>query len=108
MANSVDPDQRLCSRASGLGLHCLIRPVCPNTKGYYSRCREEKCQYIGCKNVLLNPLKCTSITVVVVKLSMLGKKFSKLHLKYFFLFLPENEIGHLIEDTLHEMSSCIL
>ena len=25
MANSVDPEQ------SDLGLHCLLRPICPNT-----------------------------------------------------------------------------
>ena len=27
MANSVDPDQT----AFDLGLHCLLRPICPNT-----------------------------------------------------------------------------
>ena len=27
MANSVDPDQK----QSDLGLHCLLRPICPNT-----------------------------------------------------------------------------
>ena len=31
MANSVDPDQMLHSAASDLGLHCLQRPICPNT-----------------------------------------------------------------------------
>ena len=31
-ANSVDPDQ---AAASGLGLHCLPRPVCPNTSDHY-------------------------------------------------------------------------
>ena len=30
MANSVDPDQMLHSAASDLGLHCLLRYVCPN------------------------------------------------------------------------------
>ena len=35
MANSVDPDQMLHSAASDVGLHCLQRPVCPNTEGYY-------------------------------------------------------------------------
>ena len=35
MANSVDPDLMLHSAASDLGLHCLQRPICPNTKGYY-------------------------------------------------------------------------
>ena len=30
MANSVDPDQTPRSAASDLGLHCLLRPICPN------------------------------------------------------------------------------
>ena len=37
MANRVDPDQMQHSAASDLGLHCLQRPICPNTKGYYGR-----------------------------------------------------------------------
>ena len=35
MANSVDPDQTPRSREYDLGLHCLLRPVCPNTYGKY-------------------------------------------------------------------------
>ena len=35
VANSVDPDQMPHTVASDLGLHCLLRPVCSNTKGYY-------------------------------------------------------------------------
>ena len=35
MANSVDPDQTASEEAvqkqSDLGLHCLLRPICPNT-----------------------------------------------------------------------------
>ena len=31
MANSVDPDQMPHFVASDLGLHCLPRPICPNT-----------------------------------------------------------------------------
>ena len=31
LANSVGPDQTLHSTASDLGLHCLLRPLCPNT-----------------------------------------------------------------------------
>ena len=31
MANSVDPDQTASSEAVCLGLHCLLRPICPNT-----------------------------------------------------------------------------
>ena len=27
--------------ASDLGLHCLLRPVCPNTKGYYGISNQE-------------------------------------------------------------------
>ena len=33
MANSVDPDETPRSAASHLGLHCLLRPVYPNTYG---------------------------------------------------------------------------
>ena len=36
MANSVDPDQIWHSAASHLGLHCLQRPICPDTYCYYS------------------------------------------------------------------------
>ena len=35
MANSVDPAQMLHYTASDLGLHCLLRPVCPNAKSRY-------------------------------------------------------------------------
>ena len=35
MANSADPDETLCSIASHLGLHCLLRLVYPNTYGKY-------------------------------------------------------------------------
>ena len=35
VANSVDPDEMPRSAASHLGLHCLLRPVCPNTYGKY-------------------------------------------------------------------------
>ena len=35
VANSVDPDEMLHSAASHLGLHCLLRPLCPNTAGKY-------------------------------------------------------------------------
>ena len=31
MENSADPDQTPRSAASDLGLHCLLRHVCPNT-----------------------------------------------------------------------------
>ena len=37
MANSVDPDETPRSAASHLGLHCLLRPVCPNTYGKYGK-----------------------------------------------------------------------
>ena len=35
MANRVDPDQMPHSSVSDLDLHCLQRPICPNTLGYY-------------------------------------------------------------------------
>ena len=33
VANNVDPDEMPHSAVSHLGLHCLLRPVCPNTYG---------------------------------------------------------------------------
>ena len=33
MANSVDPDEKPRSVASHHGLHCLLRPISPNTYG---------------------------------------------------------------------------
>ena len=38
MAIIVDPDQMLHSGVSDLGLHCLQRPICPNTLGYHGMC----------------------------------------------------------------------
>ena len=35
VANSDDPDQTPRSAASDLGLHCLLRHACPNTKSKY-------------------------------------------------------------------------
>ena len=35
MANGVDADEMPHSVASHLGLHYLLRPVCPNTYGKY-------------------------------------------------------------------------
>ena len=35
VANSIDPDEMPHSAASHLGLHCLLRPVCPNTHCKY-------------------------------------------------------------------------
>ena len=35
MSDSLDPDQMPHSAASDLGLHCLLKPVCPNTWDYY-------------------------------------------------------------------------
>ena len=35
MAKSVDPDEKLGSAASHLGLHCLLRCVCSNTYSKY-------------------------------------------------------------------------
>ena len=31
MANSVDPIRLLFQKQSDLGLHCSLRPICPNT-----------------------------------------------------------------------------
>ena len=37
MANSIDCDQMLHSAAFDLGVHCLLKPVCQNSKGKYGR-----------------------------------------------------------------------
>ena len=42
MANSVEPDETPHSMASHLGLHCLLRPVCPNTYGKCGNCSIKK------------------------------------------------------------------
>ena len=49
MANSVDPDETPRSAASHQGLHCLLRPVCPNTYGKFGiRCSQSDVyQYKG-------------------------------------------------------------
>ena len=48
MANSVDSDLTPRSAASDQGLHCLQRPICPNTLvyyGMYSLCRDLHCSF---------------------------------------------------------------
>ena len=35
MANSVDPDQTAPKEQFDLGLHCLLRPVCPSLRSEY-------------------------------------------------------------------------
>ena len=42
MAKRVDPDEPPRSAAAHLGLHCLLRPVCPSMYGKYGRLR--KCE----------------------------------------------------------------
>ena len=42
---SVDPDETSLSAASHLGLHCLLRPVCPNTYVKYGKPRMLKFKY---------------------------------------------------------------
>ena len=39
MANIVDPDEMQHTAASHLVLHCLLRPVCPNTYSKYGSSR---------------------------------------------------------------------
>ena len=46
MANRVEHDETPHSAASHLGLHCLLRPVCPNTYGVYgTRVKQLLCLY---------------------------------------------------------------
>ena len=51
MANSVDHDQTTQSTATDQFLHCLLRPVFPNIKGYYGtfgQHRSESCFFCCC------------------------------------------------------------
>ena len=45
VANSLNPDQMQNSAMSDLGLHCLIRPVCLNTKSTVSMVIHYSCKY---------------------------------------------------------------
>ena len=47
MANNVNPDEKPCSAASHLGLHCLLKPDCPNTNGKYSKQANTVCYSIS-------------------------------------------------------------
>ena len=94
------------SAASDLGLHHLLRTVCPSTSGYYgnfvssvshsqryvtaSLLTDSDCDEILYKRKL-------GICYIVLTLSTLGKIFSTQHLKLFFLLFPVN--------NLHEMSN---
>ena len=50
MAYRVDPDETPRSAASHLGLHCLLRPVCPNT---YSKMVIVTVEVLGGASVVL-------------------------------------------------------
>ena len=53
MANSVEPDEMPHFLESDLGLHCLIRPVRPNTFGKYSSPMASQCHVTSFKFYLL-------------------------------------------------------
>ena len=39
ITNRVDTDQTAPEEQSDLGLHCLLRPICPNISNYYGNTR---------------------------------------------------------------------
>ena len=51
---SADPDQMPHSAASDLVLHCLLRPVSPNTLGYYGTLMQNNNKTTCVINYLLN------------------------------------------------------
>ena len=53
MANSLEPDEMPHSLESDLGLHCLLRPVRPNTFGKYSSRMASQCHVTSFKVYLL-------------------------------------------------------
>ena len=53
MANSLEPDEMPHLLESDLGLHCLLRPVRPNTLGKYSSRMASQCHVTSFKVYLL-------------------------------------------------------
>ena len=52
VVHSVDANQKphVLHHLIWVGLHCLLRPVCPNTWGYYSMYKMDNDSYLlGCK-----------------------------------------------------------
>ena len=73
MANSVYPDETPRSAASHLGLHCLPRHVCQDTKGIYGNKKSENHLLI----YMLQNIIDNTILDIYLTLGMLGKKFSR-------------------------------
>ena len=88
MANSVDPDQRPCSAASDLGLHCLLMPVHPNTWGKYSLIVILKFVLVGLKLGIF-------ICYNSIKIQNRSKWFKLKEVVLFFLFVVVVVYYHL-------------
>ena len=79
MANSVDPDQMLCSVTSDLGLHCLLRHVCPHiykhTYAYMYLLPEQnngalRCEQSRPRAACLSGPSCSKLTMSLVNDSL--------------------------------------
>ena len=66
MANSVDPDEMPGSVSSHLGLHSLLRPVCQNAYGKYSKYLDTLLLVILLKFEQLSPVFSHSVDVLKI------------------------------------------
>ena len=61
IANSVDPDQTALYDQFDQGLHCLLRPICPNTYHHYGKKKYYGIGYldrISCAIVIIGKCAC--------------------------------------------------
>ena len=74
VANSVDPDVMPYSAASHLGLHHLLRPVCPNTNGKYGKTKSQlqiRCLFQP-KSLIFFYFSMKTYVVVIIRSPSLG------------------------------------
>ena len=64
MVNSVDPDQTAPPKEqSDVGLHCLLRPICPNTYNFYGiSLFFKKGRYTSLHPILIDKVQSTTDT----------------------------------------------
>ena len=88
MAHSVDPNQTPHSAASDQGLHCLLRPVCPNTLDKYGT-EFESCTRISNKQCHSRRMNYYNQFIGMIKIS-------NEHLSHFMNFISNLHIPSCI------------
>ena len=75
-SRTVDPDKTPHSAVSDHGLYCLLRPVCPNIKDYYSIFNIEPVRLI----ILIESIR-LDVVIYMVIMATLGSQGSQSTLK---------------------------